>query len=414
MHVGVISINHEKAPVEIREKVAFTDKLKIEAMDQLLDLSIDETMVVSTCNRSEVYVSTVHIDEALKKAKNFLSQFFEIDLEPYIMVKKEEEAIRHIYRVAAGLDSLVIGEDQILGQVKEALEFSMEIGSSKKILNKVVREAITFSKKMKETYRISEHPLSLGYIGVKFMKEQVKDLKARNILIVGTGEMGSLVLKYLIDEGAQHIFISNRSESRCKIDEMDKLYDHQAIQWVKYEERYKVIQEMDVVFCATSSPHTIFKKEIFQESQKEQWFLDMAIPRDIDERIGTLEFVNLYNIDDLKHISEQNWATREQIASMMNEHIEKEIVQLNEWIHNTKLDPIIESLQELSEEVAQDTLDMIHKKMTLNHRETEYLNKLIRASLKRMVRTPIQALKSLKEVDEIEAYKEMLHKLYDF
>ncbi|TCT14248.1 glutamyl-tRNA reductase [Natranaerovirga pectinivora] len=412
MQVGVISINHKKAPVEIREIAVFTDKKKIEAIDKLLELSIEEVVILSTCNRSEVYIASSNMDEALIEVKNFLIDYFKVkELALYLTMNKNEQAIEHIYKVAIGLDSVVIGEDQILGQVKNALEFAMEIGSSKKFLNKVFREAMTFAKKMKSNYRISENPLSIPYISVKFVKDRVKDLKNQKVLVIGTGEMGALVLKHLKAEGVKDIVVCSRSKSRCKKDDMDDIFND--VDWILYEERYTIVNDVDIIFSATRAPHIIYKKDRYPNVEKEQLIMDMAMPRDIDPRLSELKNVQVFNVDHLKDIAQVNMALREKIGEEIKIQLQEEVEKTSLWINVAKVDPIIQSLQSLREEVARDTLDIISKKMALNRRETVFLEKLINSSLKRMVRTPIKALKSLKEEDEIKAYKEMLHKLYD-
>ncbi|TCK92472.1 glutamyl-tRNA reductase [Natranaerovirga hydrolytica] len=412
MQVGVISINHKKAPVEIREIAVFTDKKKIEAIDGLLELDIEEASILSTCNRSEIYIAAKDINKGLNQVKAFLIDYFKVkELKHYLVISANEKAIEHLYKVASGLDSIVIGEDQILGQVKDALEFSMELGSSKKFLNKLFRDATTFAKKMKHTYKISEKPLSIPYIGFLFVKEKLGHIKDKKIFIIGTGEMGALVLKHLKTNGVEDISVCSRTKRECKKDPVDPIFD--TVQWIPYEERYSHIQEIDIIFSATSSPHTILRYEKYPKITHKQIIMDMAMPRDIDPKIETLEYVDVYNIDDLNEISQNNQASRETMALKIEAELMNAVECTSQWIKLTKMDPIIQSLQSLQQEVARDTLDMIDHKLDLNKKEKILIEKLIHTSLKRMVRTPIKALKQLNEEDEIKAYKEMLHKLYD-
>ena len=173
MNVAVIGLSHQEAPIEIREMASFSEAKKIEATSMLLDLGIEEVIILSTCNRSEIYIASSTLDEDIKLVKDFYSRYFKSDkISDYIFIKKKDEAINYLYRVCSGLDSIVIGEDQILGQVKDALMTAMELDASKKFMNKLFREAITTAKNIKSTYKISENPLSISYIGVKFLKEK--------------------------------------------------------------------------------------------------------------------------------------------------------------------------------------------------------------------------------------------------
>ena len=178
MNVAVIGLSHQEAPIEIREMASFSEAKKIEATSMLLDLGIEEVIILSTCNRSEIYIASSTLDEDIKLVKDFYSRYFKSDkISDYIFIKKKDEAINYLYRVCSGLDSIVIGEDQILGQVKDALMTAMELDASKKFMNKLFREAITTAKNIKSTYKISENPLSISYIGVKFLKEKIGDKK---------------------------------------------------------------------------------------------------------------------------------------------------------------------------------------------------------------------------------------------
>ena len=178
MDIAVIGINHNLSPIGIREKVSFTDTKKIEATNILLDKDLREVVILSTCNRSEIYISCEEIEVGIDIVKNFYEEFFQLnEVSLYLFSKKDNEAIEHLFNVTSGLDSLVIGEDQILGQVKGAHELAMKIGSSKKLFNKLFREAITTAKEVKTVTKISQQPLSISYIGIKLLKEKIKNLQ---------------------------------------------------------------------------------------------------------------------------------------------------------------------------------------------------------------------------------------------
>lgn len=168
MNIGVVGVNHNLAPINVREAVSFTDTKKIEAINILLDKEIEEVVIISTCNRSEIYINAENIDIKINELSDFYEQYFGVkDINKYLFKKTNLEAIQHLFEVTAGLDSLVLGEDQILGQVRDAHEFCMKLGATKKVFNKLFRDAITTSKEIKTITKISQQPLSISYIGVK-------------------------------------------------------------------------------------------------------------------------------------------------------------------------------------------------------------------------------------------------------
>ena len=212
MNIGVVGVNHNLAPINIREAVSFTDTKKIEAINILLDRYINEVVILSTCNRSEIYIHAENIEEKVDELVNFYSEYFGVkDIDKYLFKKTNLDAIKHLFDVTAGLDSIVLGEDQILGQVRDAHEFSMKLGGTKKVFNKLFRDAVTTSKEIKTITKISQQPLSISYIGVKLLKEKIGSLEGKNVLIIGLGKMNLLTLNHLEEEKTNKIYIANRN-----------------------------------------------------------------------------------------------------------------------------------------------------------------------------------------------------------
>lgn len=411
LHIAVIGVSHRQAPVEIRGVASFTHSKKIEATKLLIQKDIEEVMILSTCNRSEIYIASKDIKHCIEKTKHFIMEYFHtVKLKPYLFIKEDEKAIAHVYKVACGLDSIVIGEDQILGQLKEANELAMELGSTKKYLNKIVREAVTFSKKVKTQYKLSENQLSISSIGVKFLKETIKDFEDKKVLIIGTGKTGKLALKYMMEQNIQQIYVSNRTHH--KVEEIIKEYPN--LKSIVYNQRYDVLNEVDMVISATASPHTVFKWEMFPKIYKRITLLDLAVPRDVDPKIGQMDRVQVFTIDDLKEIADRNRLYRMKMAHKIEEEINLEIRQMMEWILKSKVDPIIRSFTQLQKQVADDTIQLILEKITMDDNDRRHLEKLIYASFKKMIKKPIEGLKSLDEEKKIEAYKHMINNLFDF
>ncbi|TDT56466.1 glutamyl-tRNA reductase [Fonticella tunisiensis] len=412
MEIAVVGLNHNTASTKIREEAAFMDSEKIEAANYLLDNGIDEAVILSTCNRSEIYFASYKrdIDECIKTVKEFYNNFSGIpEIEKYLYAKKGEEAIYHIYYVAAGLDSIVLGEDQILGQVKDAHELAMDIGSSKKILNKLFREAVSTSKRIKTTLKISEQPLSISYIGVKFIKEKMGGLKGKNVLIIGLGKMGKLALKYILEEDVKNIYMANRSREKL----LEITREHPEIIALDYEERYNILKDIDLLITATASPHIVIKADKIGKREKELYIMDLAMPRDVDIDAGRLSGVYLFNIDDLKNISSFNEKRREELSKRAREIVKSDALDFKSWLSTVRVDPVIKSLKEKCSKIEKDTLEYIFRKADLEGKDKKIIEKMVSSALKRLVREPIIKLKEMEDPKKREAYIKVLEELFD-
>ena len=397
MNIGVVGVNHNLAPINVREAVSFTDTKKIEAINILLDREIDEIVILSTCNRSEIYISGENIQQKVDEVANFYKDYFGVkDIEQYLFKKTNLEAIQHLFDVTAGLDSLVVGEDQILGQVKDAHEFCMKLGATKKVFNKLFRDAVTTSKEIKTITKISQQPLSISYIGVKLLKEKMGTLEGKNALIVGLGKMNLLTLNHLEEENVKNIYIANRNIEKTK--EIENKFDN--IIPIEYSDRHKIIQEksIDIVISATSSPHLVIKYDDMPKLDKKIYIMDIALPRDIDTKLKELNYVELYDIDDLKEIHDKNDIKRNELAQKAQEIIKIKIDEFTEWLDLTFIDPTIQSLNSKCIEIKEDTLEYIFRKIDLNQREQKIIDKMLGSALKRVIREPIINLKQVIKV----------------
>lgn len=412
MNIAVIGINHNLSPISIREKVSFTDTKKIDSINILLDRGINEIVILSTCNRSEIYISCEDLDKGVDVVSNFYEEFFNLDnIKSYLFNKKNEEAIKHLFVVTSGLDSLIIGEDQILGQVKDAHEFSMKLGATKKLLNKLFREAVTTSKEIKTTTKISEQPLSISYIGIKLLKEKLRSLNNKNILIIGLGKMNLLSIKHLQEENVGTIYIANRSKEKFK--EIESKYNN--IEYVDYKDRYNILKDnpIDIVISATSSPHLVIKYEDMPIINNHICFMDLALPRDIDYKINDLEYVNLYCIDDLKEIQHRNDDKRINLSKEAYIIIDEKIKEFIDWQDVSNIDPTIQSLNNKCIEIKEDTLEYIFRKLDLGQKDKKIIDKMLDSALKRLIREPIINLKQTKNKGKREEYIKTIEELFD-
>lgn len=410
MEIAVIGVNHQSAPIHIREKFSFTDTNKIEVLNRIVDSGSSEAVILSTCNRSETYISSMNLCEGIEHVKQIIKDFCNIDeVEEYLFVKEGLEAITHLHEVAAGLHSIVVGEDQILGQVKDAHEFAMTVGTTGKVLNKLFREAVTTAKKIKSETHISEYPLSISSIGIKFMREKMGVLQGKNILLIGASKMNRLALNHLYEEEVGTIYIANRT--RCKVEAIKQ--EHPDIIGLPYEKRYDILECVDLVITSTSSPHVILKAELIQERERPLYILDMALPRDVEEEVGEVENVYLYNIDALKEISHQNSVKRNQLAQQAESFITESIEAFYSWSLSTKVDPTIRSIHERCDEIQEDTMNYLKRKINFSTKEEKLVEKMLMSSLHRLMREPIAKLKEIRDSDKQTEYITVIEDLFD-
>ena len=410
MEIAVIGVTHHLASVETREVVSFTDSKKMATINDLLDQGIAEVVILSTCNRSEIYICSEQLDEKIAYIQSFFQKFSGIShIETYLFVKKQEAAIKHLFRVSAGLDSIVLGEDQILGQVKEAHEFAMNLGSSKKNLNRLFRQGIVTAKQIKNTTKISEQPLSISYIAVKFLRDKIGTFKNQKILVIGVGEMSSLALAYLVEEKPQAIYLANRNLTKSY--QLQERYP--TVQPIPYEQRYEILNQVDLVLSATAAPHVILKNEQVPNLNRNLVMMDIALPRDIDPAIGDLEGVQLYDLDILKSIQTTNEKRRQALAEVANEIIYEETITFMEWLELTSLDLTIKSLNDRCLEIQENSLNYLFKKVDLTPKEQQLVEWVMTSALKRLVREPIVNLKQIKDQGKREDYIKLIEELFN-
>lgn len=409
MNVAVIGINHNNTPIEVRERFSFTESMKIEASDLLLDKSVEEVVIISTCNRSEIYIASEDLETSIEEVKTFYSEYFEFEnAKEYLFSKSGKDAVIHLYMVSSGLDSMVLGEDQILGQIREAMVFSMDLGFSKKVLNRLFMDAIAEGRKIRSELKISEIPLSTSYIGINLLKSDMGSLKGKKALIVGAGKMSTLAIRYLYEEELDKLYVTNRTHGKMK--EIFKVFGD--IIPVEYSDRYKILSDVDVVITATGAPHTVIKDEDIIGLENKLHILDLALPRDVDSKIGQRENVVLYHNDDLQKVSEKNLARREELSKTAIEIINGDVEKYISWMQSINVDPVIKSLNQRCSQIKTDTMDYINRRVDLNKRDKKIVDKMVMSALKQFIREPIKVLKDV-EKDDSEEYIKIMKKIFE-
>lgn len=367
----------QNTPIEIRERVAFNKGVDV-ALNVLKKNDLDEAAILSTCHRSEIYFFSE--SKSFEDIIDFYIRHFNLDggFRNYFYCISGLKTVEHIFRVASGLESMVLGEDQILGQVKESLMTSQENRASGKILNKLFRDAISIGKKVRTETGLKNYSSSISHIAVKFVESVFKDLKGKNAFVIGTGEMGKIAIRNLILKGV-NVFVSNRTYSKAQ-----KLKSEMPeIQLVPYSDKYEQIAKSDIVISATNAPHYTISYDKFYSfyNGKQICMVDIALPRDIDPKIGGIPGVKLYSIDDLKRIAEENRIEQLNAIRKAEEIVLEGVNEFNNWFKAIKVEPHIKKINIYSNEVCDSEFDRLAKKL---EKMTDKDKENIRISLKRV------------------------------
>ena len=399
-------LNHHRAGIDVREKVHFKDSDIIEASEILESYGFEEVVILSTCNRSEIFA----LSSESKFSNDFFVEFFENyfsidDLSPFIFVKKDLDAINHLFSLTCGLDSLIVGEDQILGQVSDAYETSLSLGFCKKILSEALKRSINLSKKIKSDSNISHIPLSLPYISVKKAQE-IGNLSNKNALVVGIGDIGKLCIENLMETGA-NIYISNWNMDKSI--KMQKEYGN--INIISYEKIKENLGYMDFVFSATASPHLVLKKDYFKNIKNEINIFDLALPRDCDPEIANFSNIKLFDVDSIKDISRKNLDKRRKILQSYRDNIDEKSEEFYKWMKEVKIDYILKDLNDRCDDLADKTMDYIFRKTDMTASQKKKVDKAVRNALKKIARDPVLTIKENHDEDFDKTLK-ILTKVY--
>lgn len=399
-------LNHHRAGIDVREKVHFKDSDIIEASEILENYGFEEVVILSTCNRSEIFA----LSSENKFSNDFFVEFFENyfsidDLSSFIFVKKDLDAINHLFSLTCGLDSLIVGEDQILGQVSDAYETSLSLGFCKKILSEALKRSINLSKKIKSDSNISHIPLSLPYISVKKAQE-LGNLSNKNVLVVGIGNIGKLCIENLMETGA-NIYISNWNMDKSI--KMQKEYGN--INIISYEKIQENLGYMDFIFSATTSPHLVLKKDYFKNIKNEINIFDLALPRDCDPEIANFSNIKLFDVDSIKDISRKNLDKRRTILKSYRANIDEKSKEFYKWMKEVKIDYILKDLNDRCDDLADKTMDYIFRKTDMTASQKKKVDKAVRNALKKIARDPVLTIKENHDEDFDKTLK-ILTKVY--
>lgn len=407
MRFAFMGVTYKNAGLEIRGQAAFTDNQKIEFLQKANESGVDQCVILSTCNRSEFCFFYEEELQYTQIKSLYREMFSQVELGIYMEERTGHDALEYLFRITAGLESLVPGEDQILGQVKDALDFSRTLGYSKKEMNRVVQNAVACAKQIKTKYKMSEKPLSVSYVAVRQLEERI-GIQGKRVLIIGSGKTAELALTYMDEYGAGKIWICNRTFPRAK--ELQSKFPD--IRVIEYEKRYEIMEECDIVISATASPHLVIRRGETGPLVSPVVFVDLASPRDIDIAFAEDSQAELMNLDTLQSVVSENQRERNRLAQLSCSDLETAVVETEEWLRSSKIDGTIESLQQRCDEIVGDSYAYLNRKLELNTREQRIMKKVLRSSLYRLLREPIRELKQLDTEEQQVQYQEILKQLF--
>jgi glutamyl-tRNA reductase len=395
----LIGLNHNTAPVEIRECLAFSEEETRAALCELrARTDIEELILFSTCNRVELLLTTRQAESAATAARKFLANYKRVPLERFadaLYQYQSDAAVRHMFRVAAGLDSLVMGEPQILGQVKEAYRTATEEKTSGVILNRLLHRTFFVAKRIRTETGIGDHAVSISYAAVELGRKIFGSLEGKKVLLLGAGEMAELAVEHLIRNRAGHLFVANRTFERGV--SLAARYRGTAIH---FDEVGDYMNQADIIIGSTGSPTHIVDRDMVKSRMRGRrnrplFFIDIAVPRNIDPAVNELNNVYLYDIDDLKGVIDSNKADRRREAVRAERMIEEAVIQFRLWQEGLEVVPTIKALRTKIEAVAQSELQRTLGHMAhLSAEDRQAMEKMVHATINKILHDPTQYLKN--------------------
>lgn len=405
MYIMKIGINHQKTPIEIREKLTVSEDQAEDAMRYLSEFpSVIENVILSTCNRTEVYTIVEDLDEGKLCVIRFLSNWFQLEssvFKPYLEVITGEEAITHLYYVTSGLHSMVLGETQILGQVREAFMIAQENNLTGEIFNELFKKVITFAKRAHQKTGIGSQSVSVSYAAVKLLEQSIDSIADRHVVIIGAGEMSELALRNFLSLGVSQITIVNRTLSRAQ-----ELANQFQVEAKKLEDLPTVLKDADIVFTSVGSNRPILTKDDLREIQGTRqyqalYLIDIGVPRNLESSILNVENVTLYDIDDLKNIIDQNLEEKEQAANVIENMIDEEVRAFNSWLVMLQSIPAIAGLYQKGITIQEKVFESLLRKMPdLETREKQILHNHVQSVVNQLLREPIRQAKQMSQEKE--------------
>jgi len=393
----LIGINHKTAPVAVRECIAFLPEETTGALKQLYDIEeIREVMLYSTCNRVEVILVTKNGRRAIDKTKAFLSHYNQIPLDQFeetLYIHRGDEAVRHVFRVAASLDSLIVGEPQILGQMKAAYRQAIDAKTSGVILNRLLHRAFFVAKRIRTETGVGDRAVSISYAAVELARKIFGSLEGKKVLLIGAGEMAELAVEHLMRQKTDAVCVANRTFENAVM-----LADKFRGSAVGFDEIPQQLGEVDIIISSTGAPEIIITRDQVKSAVRARrnrpiFFIDIAVPRDIDPTIHRLSNSYVYDIDDLKDIVEENMEDRNAEAVKGERIVDEAVIHFRKWFESLAVVPTIVALREKIEQIVHAEATRTIQGLPGSSRTDEAIKKMSQAITNKFLHDPTLFLK---------------------
>ena len=377
MSILLVGVNHKTAPVEVRERLAFNDEACANGLRQLVDGEIvREGLIVSTCNRVEILGATSN--DQLEFSAGRISQFLDTSgslpagfLNAHLYRHTNEEAVRHLFRVASSLDSMVVGEPQVLGQVRHAYSIGVETGTVGRVLNRLVHHTFKVAKRVRNETGIAANAVSISYMAVELGKKIFDSLKGCSVLLIGAGEMAELSARHLVNAGAARVTIANRTEETAR-----KMANEFGAATIRLEQLDQVLHEADVIICSTGAPDYVVteartRKALARRRNRPTCFIDISVPRNIDPAVSNIPNVFVFDIDDLESVITSNIREREREAERAELIVQSEVMQFQQKLRLMDIGPTIGAMRQNMLDVARAEMARQRKKLGVLTKDQE-------------------------------------------
>ena len=405
MSIIVVGLSHKTAPIEVREKLNFPEATVPGALHKLMGYAgVREGMILSTCNRVEIYASVADSTAGIEHIKHFISDYHGLSreaLDKSLTVYSDEQGVRHAFRVASSLDSMVLGEAQILGQLKDAFDIALKAKTTSTILNKLIKKAISVAKRVRTETRLAEGAVSISTAAVELARKIFGELEGKNVMLLGAGEMAELAAQHLLGNGVKNIMVANRTFERAE--ELAREFKGDAI---RFEHVPDALVMADILICATGAPSYVVKRDMVGRVLKERrnkpiFMIDISNPRNIDPEVDTLDNVYLYDIDDLQSKVDVNAGGRAKEAERAEELIAQEVETYLQWERALDAVPTIVDLREKVEEIRKRELDKTLGSLNdITDEQKRAMDAMSQAIVNKLLHAPLVVLKQAASTSE--------------
>ena len=417
MTLFLLGVSHRTAPVDLREKLDFSSRDLGAAVEALVARSsAAESVVLSTCNRSEIYIASTDSDHARDEVVAFLSDYHQLPRDaflPHLFAHRDMAAARHLFRVAAGLDSLVVGEPQILGQVKEAFQTAAERHCTGPLLSKTFHWAFGVGKRVRSETALGEGAVSVSFAAVALARKIFGRLEERRVLVVGAGEISALTAQHLRSQGVAEIVITSRTHAHA--DALAAQVEGRTVPW---DDMRRAIADADIVLTATGSQRPIISRDdvraVTGRRRSEPLFIiDVAVPRDVDPAVSDIEQVFLYNVDDLQGIVQENLARRGAEIARAEAIVAEEVSRFTVWQRSRRAIPTVVALRQRFDDVRRAELQRLEPRLSaLPPDARARLDEVTRLIVEKLLLEPTEQLKALPDEETQAVYTEAVNRLF--